>query len=113
MLFNSLEFLIFLPIVFLLYWFVFGRSYRWQNFFLILASGVFYAWWDWRTLPLIFLTIVSTYFSGLGIKHYQSNLAVLQYNTGQDRTGQDRTGQDRTGQIMGLMQYSGIETKLG
>lgn len=75
MLFNSLEFLIFLPIVFLLYWFVFSKSYRWQNFFLILASGVFYAWWDWRTLPLIFLTIISTYFSGLGIKYYRSNLA--------------------------------------
>ena len=72
MLFNSLEFLIFLPIVFLLYWFIFNRSYRWQNFFLILASGVFYAWWDWRTLPLIFLTIVSTYFSAIGIKYYQN-----------------------------------------
>ncbi len=72
MLFNSLEFLVFLPIVFLLYWFVFSRSYRWQNLFLILASGVFYSWWDWRTLPLIFLTIVSTYFSALGIRYHQN-----------------------------------------
>lgn len=55
MLFNSLEFLIFLPIVFLLYWHVF-KPLRWQNFFVVVASYVFYGWWDWRFLLLILFT---------------------------------------------------------
>lgn len=55
MLFNSIEFLLYLPIVFLLYWFVF-KSLRWQNLFVVIASYVFYGWWDWRFLLLIALT---------------------------------------------------------
>lgn len=55
MLFNSFEFLFFLPIVFLFYWFVFKRL-KWQNLFLVIASYVFYGWWDWRFLILIALT---------------------------------------------------------
>ena len=50
MLFNSFEFMIFLPVVFLLYWFVF-RGRRWQNMLVLVASYVFYGWWDWRFLP--------------------------------------------------------------
>ena len=49
MLFNSFQFLIFLPVVFLLYWFVF-RQRRWQNLLVVLASYVFYGWWDCRAL---------------------------------------------------------------
>lgn len=56
MLFNSLDFAIFLPIVFILYWVVFKRSLKWQNILLLLASYVFYAWWDWRFLSLIALS---------------------------------------------------------
>ena len=55
MLFNSIQFAIFLPIVFLLYWFVFGcfiskseHQLRLQNAFVVVASYVFYGWWDWR-----------------------------------------------------------------
>ena len=70
MLFNSIEFLIFLPIVFLLYWFVF-RPRRWQNLLIVMASYVFYGWWDWRFLLLIALTSVCSYGSGLLIEHYQ------------------------------------------
>lgn len=51
MLFNSFEFLLFLPIVFLLYWFVF-RGRRWQNLLVVVASYVFYGWWNWRFLVL-------------------------------------------------------------
>jgi D-alanyl-lipoteichoic acid acyltransferase DltB (MBOAT superfamily) len=51
MLFNSYSFLFFLPVVFLLYWRI--RNVRHQNLFLILASYVFYGWWDWRFLSLI------------------------------------------------------------
>lgn len=52
MLFNSLEFLLFLPIVFCLYWFVF-KEIKSQNVLLLVASYVFYGWWDWRFLCLI------------------------------------------------------------
>ncbi|MFT4847495.1 MAG: alginate O-acetyltransferase complex protein AlgI [Parvicella sp.] len=56
MLFNSIEFLIFLPVVFLLYWFVFNKNLKLQNLFLLTISYVFYGWWDWRFLSLIFLS---------------------------------------------------------
>ncbi len=55
MLFNSIDFFIFLPIVFLLYWFVF-KSLKTQNVFLLLTSYLFYGWWDWRFLVLIFFS---------------------------------------------------------
>ena len=72
MLFNSFQFLIFLPIVFLLYWFVF-RERRWQNLLVIVASYVFYGWWDWRFLGLIVVTSLSSYASGLLIEHFEGN----------------------------------------
>jgi D-alanyl-lipoteichoic acid acyltransferase DltB (MBOAT superfamily) len=72
MLFNSIEFLVFLPIVFLLYWLVFDRLFgqskhqvRWQNAFIVLASYVFYGWWDWRFLLLIAFTSFCSWGSGL------------------------------------------------
>ena len=69
MLFNSLEFLIFLPTVFLLYWFVF-RKLRWQNFFVVVASYVFYGWWNWKFLVLIAITTVCSFVSGILIERY-------------------------------------------
>ena len=71
MLFNSIEFAVFLPVVFLLYWFVFNRSLKMQNIFIVIASYVFYAWWDWRFLGLIAFTSLSSYFSGLLIDRYR------------------------------------------
>ena len=50
MLFNSIEFPIFLPIVFLLFWFVFGKNLKLQNLFIVVAPYVFYGWWDLRFL---------------------------------------------------------------
>ena len=70
MLFNSLEFLVFLPIVFLLYWFVF-RDRRWQNLLVVVVSYVFYGWWDWRFLLLIALTSLCSFGSGLLLEHYE------------------------------------------
>lgn len=58
MLFNSIDFAIFLPIVFILYWFVFNKSIKSQNIFLVLASYFFYSLWDWRFLFLIFLSTI-------------------------------------------------------
>lgn len=71
MLFNSFEFAIFLPIVFLLYWFVFNRSLRQQNLFVVVASYVFYGWWDWRFLLLIAFTSFCSYGSGLLIAKFR------------------------------------------
>lgn len=56
MLFTSLEFGIFLPVVFGIYWWIRGSGVRAQNGFLVLASYVFYGWWDWRFVTLIFLS---------------------------------------------------------
>jgi D-alanyl-lipoteichoic acid acyltransferase DltB (MBOAT superfamily) len=59
MLFNSIDFAIFLPLVFILYWFATGNNLKLQNFLIVLASYLFYCWWDWRFLSLIlFSTIV-------------------------------------------------------
>ena len=69
MLFNSFEFLVFLPIVFLLYWFVFRGRHR-QNLLIVIASYVFYGWWDWRFLVLIAFTTLCSYGSGILIEHY-------------------------------------------
>ncbi len=71
MLFNSIEFLIFLPIVFVLYWFVF-RGRKAQNWLLLLASYVFYGWWDWRFLILIGFTSFASYASGLLVANARS-----------------------------------------
>ena len=56
MLFNSIDFAIFLPLVFILYWFVTNRSLTLQNLFILSASYLFYAWWDYRFLALIALS---------------------------------------------------------
>jgi len=65
MLFNSIDFAIFLPIVFVLYWFVINKNLKWQNAFIVVASYVFYGWWDWRFLSLITFSIVVDYFIGV------------------------------------------------
>lgn len=70
MLFNSFEFLVFLPIVFLLYWFVF-KPLRWQNLFVIAASYLFYGWWDWRFLILIAITTLCSFGSGVLLEKYE------------------------------------------
>ena len=72
MLFNSIQFALFLPIVFLFYWFVFDRfisksqwQLRLQNAFVVVASYVFYGWWDWRFLLLIAFTSFCSWGSGM------------------------------------------------
>lgn len=65
MLFNSIEFGIFLPIVFLLYWFVTQRNLKAQNALLLAASYLFYGWWDWRFLSLIVFSSAVDYWVGL------------------------------------------------
>lgn len=87
MIFNSLEYALFLPVVFFLYWFVFDKWFpnsktlslskgeypeggkgsnqlRWQNAFVLVASYVFYGWWSWKFLVLIAFTSLCSYLSG-------------------------------------------------
>lgn len=72
MLFNSIGFLFFLPIVFVLYWFVFRKKYQHQNLLLLLASFYFYACWDWRFLFLLMFSIGLDFVSGLQIEKSKS-----------------------------------------
>ena len=72
MLFNSIEFLLFLPIVFVLYWFVFNKSLRIQNILILVSSYLFYGWWDFRFLSLIILSTVVDYIMGLNIPKQES-----------------------------------------
>ena len=82
MLFNSFEFAIFLPIVFLLYWFVFDYALSkckhqllLQNLFIVVASYIFYGWWDWRFLILIAITTLCSFVSGLMISRCEQVLS--------------------------------------
>lgn len=64
MTFQSLEYLIFFPVVFLLYWMVCRNSKEQQNGLIVASSLVFYGWWDWRFLGLLLITALSTFFAG-------------------------------------------------
>ncbi|MCK8520574.1 MBOAT family protein [Aquimarina sp. D1M17] len=66
MLFNSLEFLLFFPTVFILYWIL--KNHKQQNIVLLISSYIFYAWWDWRFLSLILFSSFVDYVSGLKIE---------------------------------------------
>ncbi len=72
MLFNSIEFLLFLPTVFVLYWFIFNKSIRIQNSLILISSYVFYGWWDYRFLSLIFLSTIVDYIIGLNMAKQDS-----------------------------------------
>ena len=71
MLFNSLEFFLFLPIVFFLYWKC--NNTKKQNILILISSYVFYGWWDWRFLFLIFISTVVDYFVALSIENNSDN----------------------------------------
>jgi len=65
MLFNSIDFAIFLPIVFVVYWFVANKNIKFRNGFIVIASYFFYACWDWRFLFLILFSTLTDYIVGL------------------------------------------------
>jgi len=73
LLFNSLEFLLFLPTVFVLYWFVFKKSLRIQNLLVIVASYIFYGWWDWRFLFLIAFSTMLDFYVGQAIHKHRDD----------------------------------------
>ncbi len=64
MLFHSIDFAIFLPLVFLVYWFVTNNNLKLQNLFIVIASYTFYGWWDWRFLSLLLISTTVDYFIG-------------------------------------------------
>ena len=75
MLFNSINFAIFLPIVFTLYWFFTQNNLKLQNLLLLISSYFFYACWDWRFLFLLMFSTFLDFFTGLKIsqaKHHKS-----------------------------------------
>lgn len=74
MFFNSLDFAIFLPIVFIVYWFITNRNLKLQNFIIVLASYVFYGWWDWRFLSLIIFSTIIDYSIGIRLSKEEKQL---------------------------------------
>jgi len=74
MLFNSIEFAIFLPIVFLIYWFGTYKNLKVQNSFLVIASYFFYGWWDWRFLALIAFSSMVDFLVGLAMADQKDQL---------------------------------------
>ena len=72
MLFNTINFAIFLPIVFILYWFATKGNYKQQNILLIIASYFFYACWDWRFLFLLIFSTLLDYYTGTQIAKAQN-----------------------------------------
>lgn len=71
MFFNSFEYAIFLPIIFIIYWFILNKNLRIQNLFVLLASYFFYSCWDWKFLFLLAFSTILDFTSGFKI--YESN----------------------------------------
>ena len=74
MLFNSIDFAIFLPIVFILYWFVTNKNLKLQNLLIVVSSYLFYGWWDWRFLLLIFFSTIVDYSVGQKLRNEENQL---------------------------------------
>ena len=72
MTFASVEYLIFFPTVFMLYWML-GRTKTIQNMLIVAASLVFYGWWDWRFLGLLLVTVLTTFYGGAFIQKADGN----------------------------------------
>lgn len=68
MLFNSIDFAVFLPIVFIIYWFLVNKNLKLQNFIIVISSYIFYGWWDWRFLILILFSTIIDFLIGLRLK---------------------------------------------
>lgn len=74
MLFNSLDFALFLPIVFVLYWFVTQRRLGLQNLLIVVASYLFYGWWDYRFLALVAFSTLVDFMAGIAMKNEENQL---------------------------------------
>lgn len=74
MAFQTIEYLIFLSITFILYWTLCKKNKNFQNILIIAASLIFYGWWDWRFLSLLLLTALSSFYAGLWIERTEGSL---------------------------------------
>lgn len=79
MLFNSLEFALFLPLTFLVYWLIGPSKVFWQNVFILFTSYIFYGFWDWRFLILILLSSLIDYYAGLKIYNSKTKMSKKLY----------------------------------
>lgn len=77
MLFNSFEFFVFLPVVFILYWFVCNRNLGLQNALVLIASYFFYGWWSWKFLLLLVLSTLLDYVYGFMVASTDRRKAKL------------------------------------
>jgi D-alanyl-lipoteichoic acid acyltransferase DltB (MBOAT superfamily) len=73
MLFNSLDFAVFLSVFFVLFWFVIPRNVKHQNVLILVFSYIFYGWWDWRFLSLLAFSSAFDYFVGAALHKQQDN----------------------------------------
>ncbi len=78
MLFNTIDFAIFLPIVFLLYWLL-QKKLNLQNLLIVVSSYIFYGWWDWKFLSLIFFSTCVDYLVGLKIEASENEKIRTRY----------------------------------
>jgi D-alanyl-lipoteichoic acid acyltransferase DltB (MBOAT superfamily) len=67
MLFNSIDFAVFLVVVFILYWYVINKNLKYQNLLILVASYTFYGWWDLRFLLLIMFSTLVDFLVGYGL----------------------------------------------
>ncbi len=81
MLFNSIEFAIFLPLVFVLYWFVTNRNLKFQNALIVVSSFVFYGWWDWRFLFLLLFSSLMDFCIGIWLNKMDAEAETLHTHT--------------------------------
>ncbi len=74
MIFNSVDFAIFLPIIFFLYWGITNKSLKLQNLLIVVASYIFYSWWDWRFLSLILFSTLIDYSVGVRLSKEENRI---------------------------------------
>ena len=70
MLFNSFEYFLFLPITFLVYWFIFNNNRKAQNVLILIASYLFYGWWSVSFLGLLIISTLLDFLYGFGVNHH-------------------------------------------
>jgi len=73
MLFNTIEFALFFPLIFVLYWFVCNKNLKIQNILLLVSSYYFYACWDYRFLFLLFFSTFLDYFTAIKISNSKND----------------------------------------
>ena len=73
MVFNSLDFILFFTVFFILYWFVFNKKLKLQNLLILTGSYFFYAWWDWRFLSLLIASSIINFLIGIKIKNAKTD----------------------------------------